>query len=316
MLNENFKLILITLFIGNLFLNYSCKKKVPSSVEEIPTTVKVVISKVEKDTSLFKIILEKDMTIDEYFEYINGIIERYDSLVPYELTEYLLVHANDWLIDTFAHSDYYFQMKKGNFIYNQKSHIVLKKLDTLYIPNEKLADSIQQRISSFWIDINIPEYKLWLYEGDSILFTFPIRVGQVGKRFMSTVNREVDMKTKTGIGHIAKINHNPRWQNPVNAHEYKTTLRDDLNRTLVPRIPFLNPEINGKRWGQLIHPTTNPETLGKAYSNGCIGTSEGDAWRIYFHAPISTKVNIRYDLEIKKNDVTFRLRDIYGYAKK
>ena len=130
---------------------------------------------------------------------------------------------------------------------------------------------------------------------------------------MSTVEREVDMKTRTGEGKIVKINRNPRWQNPVDGHEYKTTLRDDLRRTKVPRIPFLNPEINGIRWGQLIHPTTNQETLGKAYSNGCIGTGEGDAWRIYFHAPIGTKVVIRYDLEIIENGDTLKLKDIYSY---
>jgi L,D-transpeptidase ErfK/SrfK len=37
------------------------------------------------------------------------------------------------------------------------------------------------------------------------------------------------------------------------------------------------------------------KTLGKAYSNGCVGTSEQDAWRLYFYAPIGTKVVIRYD---------------------
>ena len=50
--------------------------------------------------------------------------------------------------------------------------------------------------------------------------------------------------------------------------------------TKLPQIPFIETEINGIRNGQLIHPTTNPETLNKAYSNGCIGTKEADAWVI------------------------------------
>ncbi len=40
---------------------------------------------------------------------------------------------------------------------------------------------------------------------------------------------------------------------------------------------------------------TDPKTLAKAASNGCIGTSEADGWRIYFFAPTGTKVLIRYD---------------------
>ena len=67
----------------------------------------------------------------------------------------------------------------------------------------------------------------------------------------------------------------------------------------MPRIPWIEPQIDGHRFGHMIHPTTNPKTLGKAYSNGCIGTSEADAWRIYYYAPIGTKVNFRYDLIIE-----------------
>jgi len=64
----------------------------------------------------------------------------------------------------------------------------------------------------------------------------------------------------------------------------------------------------------MIHPTTNPETLGKASSNGCIGTRESDAWIIYYYAPLRTAITIRYDLEIN-NDMgnNVKLKNIYGY---
>ena len=309
---KNCNYIVTIILFGILNLVLGCKKETPKPQNKTPIIVKDTIPLINNDTALFNIVLEKEITIDEYFRFISGIVETYDSLVPYPLNEYLLVHSNEGLIDTFAQSDYYFQMKKGRFIYNQKKYIVLHKADTLFLPNEKTATQIQEKINSFWIDINIPEFKLRIMQEDSITATIPVRVGQVGARYMSTVNREVDMKTKTGVGQIVKINRNPRWQNPVNGHLYETTLRDDLQRTLVPRIPFLSPEINGKRWGQLIHPTTNAETLGKAYSNGCIGTGEADAWRIYFHAPIGTKVVIRYDLEIEENGDTIKLKNIYG----
>jgi L,D-transpeptidase ErfK/SrfK len=47
-----------------------------------------------------------------------------------------------------------------------------------------------------------------------------------------------------------------------------------------------------------MHPTTNKSTLGKAISNGCIGMSEADAWTLYYHAPLGTPVEFRYDLHV------------------
>ena len=308
-MNNNFsfqKNVLVYILGTVMFLGCHQKNQEDLSyfkIEKIPTT--------EKTNALFEINIEKDVSVDEYFDFIKNLVVTYDSLVPYDLTTYLLVHNNDWLIDTFAHTDYYYQISKGNFIYDQPAQIVLKKGTTLFVPNELKAKEIGDRINSFSIDINIPEFKLNILEKDSIIHTFPVRVGQTGERFMSTVDRVVKMKTKTGSGKIASINTNPRWENPVDGHRYHTTLRDDKKRTMVPRIPFLHPEINGKRWGQLIHPTTNPKTLGKAYSNGCIGTAEGDAWRIYFHAPIGTPVKIRYDLKVEKDGKMILLKDIY-----
>ena len=80
----------------------------------------------------------------------------------------------------------------------------------------------------------------------------------------------------------------------------------------MPQIPWIETEINGIRNGQMIHPTTNPKSLGKAYSNGCIGTKEADAWVIYYHAPLGTKVKIRYDLETYEEGMVISvLKDIY-----
>ena len=121
-----------------------------------------------------------------------------------------------------------------------------------------------------------------------------------------------DLKTKTGKGYIVNHVRIPRYVNPVNNHEYFVTKRDDGKVTKLPQIPFIETELNGLRHGQLIHPTTNPETLGKAYSNGCIGTKEADAWVIYYYAPINTEIRIRYDLSIanEMGDI-ITLKDIY-----
>ena len=85
---------------------------------------------------------------------------------------------------------------------------------------------------------------------------------------------------------------------------------------MMPQIPWLEPAIGERRLGSLIHPTTNPKTLGKAYSNGCVGTSERDAWIIYDHAPVETKVNFRYDLEVQNEEgKAIQLKDIYQIKK-
>jgi L,D-transpeptidase ErfK/SrfK len=128
--------------------------------------------------------------------------------------------------------------------------------------------------------------------------------------------RVQDLRTISGEGKIVNHIRNPWYINPVDNHRYKFTKRDDGKTTKLPQIPFIETEINGFRHGQLIHPTTNPNTLGKAHSNGCIGTNEADAWIIYYYAPISTRIHIRYDLhqENEKGD-TIVLKDIYNLKK-
>jgi len=144
-----------------------------------------------------------------------------------------------------------------------------------------------------------------------------VRVGRNEKKYLKMAGRVVDLKTKTGKGRI--VNHvvNPDYYNPVNGYQYFVTKRDDKKVTKLPQIPFIVTEINGVRNGQLIHPTTNPVTLGKSYSNGCIGTKEGDAWAIYYYAPIGTKIRIRYDLDVKDaKGEKLELKDIYNLKSK
>jgi len=238
----------------------------------------------------------------------------FDSITPYKLTEHLLVRSNSWIIDTLQNTDYYRMMVHDSFVYNQKEMIVLKKGSQLSIPDAVKANKIEQEINKTVIDINIPEYKLRIFEDTLIRYEFPVRVGRNEKKFLKMAGRITDLKTKTGIGTIVNHVRNPKYYNPVNGHQYFVTKRDDLKTTALPQIPFIETEINGIRNGQLIHPTTNPVTLNKAYSNGCIGTKEADAWIIYYYAPIGTKVIIRYDLKAFNIDgEQIILKDIYEY---
>ncbi len=260
-----------------------------------------------------KIDLSKDILVGNYFKYIDSLITQYESLVPYPLTEHLLVSANPWIIDTLTSTDYYRMKARDSFVYNQKKLIALPKGNPLILPDSISAIRLQNELAHRSIDVNIPEFKMRIYRDSVLLFTFPVRVGQNKKRYLAFGDRITDLRTLTGRGKIVGYVKNPDYYNPVDGKQYHVTRRDDDLTTLLPQIPFIDTEIDGVRNGQMIHPTTNPETLGKAYSNGCIGTKESDAWIIYYNAPIGTPIRIRYDLMVRDEfGQEQRLKDIYG----
>ena len=260
--------------------------------------------------------VKHDVFVENYFEYLDSIVQKFDSLTPYKLTEHLLVRANPWIIDTLQNTDYYRMKARDSFVYDQKKMIALPKGNSITIPNSRIAKSILDAFQNTILDVNIPEFKLRIYEDSILLYEFPIRVGRDEEKYLKMSGRVQDLKTKTGSGVIVNHVRNPRYVNPANNHEYFVTNRDDKKVTKLTQIPFIETEINCLRYGQLIHPTTNPITLGKAYSNGCIGTKEADAWVIYYHAPIHTKIRIRYNLNVlnSKNEKIV-LKDIYNKSK-
>jgi len=259
------------------------------------------------------IIVNKNIQVKSYFQYIDSIVKHYNSINNYKLSEHILVRHNPWIIDSLANTDYYRMIAKDSFVYNQKDLIVLRKGCSIKIPDLLESSNIEKEFKSTWIDLNIPEYKLRIYRDSVLLHEFLVRVGRNEKKYLKMAGRVLDLKTKTGSGTIVKHVKNPDYYNPVNGNQYFLTNRDDGKITKLPQIPFIETEINGIRDGQLIHPTTNQETLGKAYSNGCIGTKEADAWIIYYYAPIGTKIKIRYDLNIlDKNGNKQTLKDIYN----
>ncbi len=263
------------------------------------------------------VVVDKDITLGNYFAFMDSLIHKYDSLTPFTLNEHLIVHRNNWIIDTLENTDYYRRKERNEFIYDFSKLRIIKKKDLIYIPNNTYTNEWQKSQENTIIDINIPEYKLRIKIKDSILYSFPIRVGRDEKKYLAMADRDVDLKTKTGKGKIVRINKKARFINPSDNKEYHVTRRDDNKVTLLPNTPWIEPEINGIRHGQLIHPTTNPKTLGKAYSNGCIGMKEADAWRVYYYAPIGTKIHIRYDLKIKNNNgKEIELKDIYKWRNK
>ncbi len=296
----------VRFWIGVLLILVACRRgaQEPPETETPQAEAQVVVE------------IPRAVTIGHYFEFMDSLVAACQVRLAYPISEHLLVHANPWIMDTLAASDYYRRMARDSFVYDQRQQVALPAGSRLLLPDPARAFQLQEYLNALRLDINIPEFTLRIYEDSTEVFAFPIRVGQNRTRFLVMSGIETDLRTHPGIGRIIRHEKNPVFYNPVDGKRYSSTRRDDGRRTLMPRIPWLETEIDGQRNGQLIHPTTNPETLGRAYSNGCIGTEEAAAWIIYYHAPLGTRIQIRYELDLPDGTTGHtRLRDIYGWDK-
>jgi hypothetical protein len=301
--------LLIALFLSVFALN-SCKNKPKKDAPIVAIKADTIAVK----TSLFTHFVPKNVQIKDYFRYMDSLARVYDSLVPYDLTAHLIVRTNPWLIDSLQSTDYYLKREKGVFVYDQKELIILKQGDSLTIPTDTIARLIWTKQAKTMLDVNIPEFKLRIVEGTDTIGTYAVRVGQNRiTKWAIFDKKNARLRTKTGNGKIIGTYFKSTFLDPANGKTSEKTKRDDGDSTFLPLMPWLEPEINGESFGQLIHPTTNQKTLGKAYSNGCIGTGEGNMWRIYYYAPIGTKVRISYHLNsVDSAGVAVKLTDIYG----
>lgn len=302
------KTLLLILGIGVLF--FACRKNI-FKPELTEYEVDSLLTKAPKTP--FYIPVEYDVPLSCYFDFMDTLVQKYDSVLPYQLSEHLLVHANPSIIYTLENTDYYLLKRQGIFNYDNRELIILEKGDSLIVPDVWCVEEILEKLNRTVIDLNIPEFKLRIIEDGEVIYTFPVRVGRNERKYLAMAGKKVDLRTKPGVGKIIRANLDPDFINPSNCERFTHTRRDDGETTLMPLIPWLEPMIDGRRYGHLIHPTTNPKTLGKAYSNGCVGVRESDAWRIYYHAPVGTKVVFRYDLEVTDEaGVVTCLEDIYG----
>lgn len=252
------------------------------------------------------------ITIGQYFSYLDTLINKYDTLLNYKIDEHILIRTNPWVVDRLRNTDYYMLAEQDVFCYDNRERPILNPGDTLVIPDSltalKLCDDFDRTI----IDVNIPEFKLRIIEGGKVKHSMLVRVGRNERKYLALAGREVDLRTATGEGYIYRIERDPIFINPSNGKRYYTTKRDDGKRTRMPQLPWLEPILNDIRYGHLIHPTSNPKTLGKAYSNGCVGLGEADTWLLYYHAPVGTKVVFRYDLEVvNEQGDTLVFKNIY-----
>ena len=256
--------------------------------------------------------VKSDIKVKNYFTYIDKIVAKYNDTLNYSINEYTLVNNNPWIIDSLAATDYYYNRERGKKIKNQKDFIIIPKGTILNIPTQIQHEAIMQNLLQNRIVVNVPEYKLRIFNNGLLLKDALIRVGKNESRYLASIEKYTDLRTKPGHGKVHSTERNPTWINPVDGHKYTETTRDDKEKTVMPITPSITLNVNNVITGQLIHATTNPETLGKAYSNGCMGTNEFDIWYIYYYSPPGVNVEIIYDLNpLGTEDTSDDLKDIY-----
>lgn len=282
----------------------------PRHDSEVTATKEVGTQEVVKQEREY-FVVSGEVLLRNYFQWMDSTLVEVNEDRLDTISEYELVHANLWIINALRKTDYYYQLEAGFLLDDVLSQVVLFRNDSLLIPSQDQLENIRISLFHTYLDINIPEYRLKIVQHDTSIYEMPIRVGKNDTAYLKMAGRTIDMRTKPGQGNIVEVIKNPTFINPKDNHIYTSTRRDDNRRTTLPNIPWLLPEINGFNHGQLLHPTTNKRTLGRAASNGCIGMSEADAWTTYYYAPVGTAVKIRYDLEVVSSGDTIKLLDVY-----
>lgn len=260
------------------------------------------------------LLIPQNIRMKSYFNFLDSIINQYPQLLNSNQGEHVLILFNPWVLDTLRGFDYYIQKSKGKIQYDQTKEIVFDKGSRLIIPTQPEVDSISTILSLIRIDVNIPEYRLRIIQHGDTLHTFPIRVGRNEETYLESIGRVVNQRTPIGQGKIISAIRQPVYKDLQTGQKYEETRRDDGRYTLMPIIPSLEPEIGSIKHGTMFHATTNLQTLGRAYSNGCIGLREADMWTLYYFSPPGTPVTIRYDLKIP-GQKTIRWKDIYQLEK-
>ena len=303
----------IFLLLATAMLLLSCHSSKGTVASSDISPAKSPVKKINRPRAQITYTFKDTVKLGDYFKVMDNLVQKYDSLLSYPVSEYLIVRNNPWVIDSLAATDYYRLKKRGIINRDPKKLTIFRPGQQLIIPDSAAVDSLKQLFKETYLDINIPEFKLRIWQKGKVVHEFPVRVGRNESEYLAMAGRVVNLRTHTGKGTIVRVIKNPVFINPVNNHAYHVTRRDDGVLTALPNIPWLEPEINGIRYGELIHPTTNPETLGKAYSHGCIGLSEAGAWYVYYYAPVGTRIVIRYDLNIvDKEGNTIHLPNIYN----
>ncbi|MBK7007325.1 MAG: L,D-transpeptidase [Saprospiraceae bacterium] len=146
---------------------------------------------------------------------MESITKKYSDSLQYKLNLYQLVNHNSWIIDSLCHTSYYWLKEKGIKETNQKERIVIKKGSVLMMPTQKEAEILTSRLGANKILVNIPEFKLRIFHEDLLIFDCPVRVGRNESKYLKSIDKYMDLRTRKGKGFVYNTQHNPVWINPA-----------------------------------------------------------------------------------------------------
>lgn len=170
---KNFLLIIFSLALA------SCVNKNKNHVEDKQQTETNEIAK-----KSIELRINEDVPINSYFKWMDSIVAVHNQTHNYDIDEYLIVHNNPWIIDTLAHTDYYYLMDRGIFNEDSQSLIALKKDQVLVIPDSLQTQELKAQLDATSLELNIPEFRLRIIQNENELYKFPVRVGKVGKKYL------------------------------------------------------------------------------------------------------------------------------------
>jgi lipoprotein-anchoring transpeptidase ErfK/SrfK len=126
--------------------------------------------------------------------------------------------------------------------------------------------------TSVRIAVSTERYLLTVFRGDKALGAFPVGLGR-------------NDSTPEGDFEIANKIVNPDWFNRGNVVK-----SGDPSNPLGSRWMGLGDQTGATSYG--IHPTTDPDSIGKAESRGCIRMWQRDAEKVFGWCPVGTPVHI------------------------
>ncbi len=191
----------------------------------------------------------------------------------------------------------YYTIKKGDTIYNLAQEYDLG-FDEILAANPDITDPTKIYVGSQiilplmnllpdvkheGIVINLAELRLYFFEGEENVISFPISIG-------------AEEKTPLGKTKIANKTENPSWIPPLSIREENPKLPE-----IVPPGPenplgnyalYLDASKNSKWQSIMIHGTNQPTSIGARVSHGCIRLFPWDIEKLFNLIEIDTPVTI------------------------
>ncbi len=183
--------------------------------------------------------------------------------------------------------------------------IVSEPFDAHHFYTKALDNKSDRKVSRVYIEINIPAYRLDLYEDGRYLKSYPVAVGMLS------------FKTPRRNFYMERMEWNPWWIPPNAAWCKKKTIDEEGNEKIEGCKPVspgpwnpLGPVKMILQSSFLIHGTNKPKTIGHRASHGCIRMYSDNAsdlaWKIMVLAGTKQPL-VNQELYRTKSRKTFRV---------